>query len=185
MTSNSTRSLALTGAAGLGLSLLSALPAGAHGTAAAGALAGAMHPLLGLDHLLLLGGVGLAAGRYGSQLLLPALGAAVLGSVLGSFGGQLPGAEMLAALAVSALGLALLLGGRWLPVVLSSGVAIHALLHGQASAGASGWWLGALLSSLLVCGSSLWISRRLDQRVSQLAAAALAVLGGVLAIAPL
>ena len=61
MRSSSPRSLLLTGAAGLGLSLLSALPAAAHGHADASGLAGALHPLLGLDHLVLLVGIGLCA----------------------------------------------------------------------------------------------------------------------------
>ena len=51
-------------AAGLALSLLSTLPAGAHGLASAGLAAGASHPLLGLDHLLLLLGVGGAAASF-------------------------------------------------------------------------------------------------------------------------
>ena len=58
MRSSSPRSLLLTGAAGLGLSLLSALPAAAHGHADASGVAGALHPLLGLDHLVLLVGIG-------------------------------------------------------------------------------------------------------------------------------
>ena len=59
MTSNLSRSLLLSSAAGLSLSLLSALPASAHGGADAGLIGGALHPLLGIDHLLLLVGVGL------------------------------------------------------------------------------------------------------------------------------
>ena len=61
MTSTTLRQLAPAAAAGLALSLLSTLPAGAHGLAGAGLAAGASHPLLGLDHLLLLLGVGGAA----------------------------------------------------------------------------------------------------------------------------
>ena len=61
MTPQAPRQLALAAAAGLGLSLLSALPAGAHGIAGSGLVAGASHPLLGLDHLLLRGGSSLQA----------------------------------------------------------------------------------------------------------------------------
>ena len=191
MTSTVSRSLLLSSAAGFGLSLLSALPAGAHGSADAGVIGGALHPLLGLDHLLLLLGVGLTAAQFGPLLLGVALGGALLGSVFGSFGGQLPGAEILAALAVSAIGAMLLLAGKLLRplpavgTVLAAAVAIHAMLHGQEASGIAGWWLGALLASVITIGIGFAAGHRLSQRQNQLAARALAVLGGVLALAPL
>lgn len=191
MTRTTPRSLALAGVAGLTLSLLSALPAGAHGGAQATAMAGALHPLLGLDHLLLLLGVGLSAARFGPQHLLIALGGGLVGSLLGSVGGQLPAAETLAALAVSGLGIALLISLRRtsaLPLlgpVLAAGMAIHGLLHGQESSGTPGWWLGALLSSSVVVGASLLAGRQLQPRLLQAAAAALVLLGGALSLAPL
>ncbi len=80
MTSNLSRSLLLSSAAGFGLSLLSALPASAHGGADAGLIGGALHPLLGIDHLLLLVGVGLTAAQFGPLLLGFAIGGAALGS---------------------------------------------------------------------------------------------------------
>jgi urease accessory protein len=191
MTTKLSRSLLLSSAAGLSLSLLSALPAGAHGSADAGVVGGALHPLLGVDHLLLLLGVGLTAARFGPMLLGFALGGAVLGSVMGSFGGHLPAAELLAALGVSAVGAALLLSDRLqrpLPVigsVLAAAVAIHAMLHGQESAGTAGWWMGAVLASAAAVAASFAAGRRLSQPQTQLLAGALALLGGVLAIAPL
>jgi urease accessory protein len=136
-------------------------------------------------------GVGLTAARFGPLLLGFALGGAVLGSVFGSFGGQLPAAEVLAALAVSAVGAALLLSDklqRPLPVlgtVLGSAVAVHAMLHGQEASGTASWWLGALLASSLSIGLSFAAGRQLSLRQSQLAAGLLVLLGGVLALAPL
>jgi urease accessory protein len=69
--------------------------------------------------------------------------------------------------------------------VLGSAVAVHALLHAQEAAGTSSWWLGALLASALTIGVSFMAGRQLNQRHNLLAAGGLAVLGGVLAIAPL
>jgi urease accessory protein len=181
------RQLALPAAVGLGLSLLSTLPGHAHGSADAGLLAGASHPLLGLDHLLLLLGVGGVAAYVSGSVLLFALGGALVGAVLGSFGGDLPAAEVWAALAVSALGLLLLalqrsqrspqlglVGG-----VVAAAVAVHALLHGQEASGTTAWWLGA------VVGATVLLLRRLSSRWSLTLAAALSLSGLVLALAPL
>ena len=77
---------------------------------------------------------------------------------------------------------------RPLPVVgavLGASVAVHALLHAQEASGTAGWWVGALLASALTIGLSYGAGRQLNQRQSQLAAGALALLGGVLALAPL
>jgi urease accessory protein len=191
MNSNLVRSLLLSSTAGFGLSLLSALPASAHGGADAGLIGGALHPLLGIDHLLLLVGVGLTAAQFGPLLLGFACGGAVLGSVIGSFGGHLPGAELLAALAVSGVGVALWLSNqrmRSLSVlggVIGTAVTLHAMIHGQEASGTAGWWLGALLASALTIAISYAAGNQLNQRQNQIAAAALSLLGGALAIAPL
>lgn len=190
MTSTTLRQLAPAAAAGLALSLLSTLPAGAHGLAGAGLAAGASHPLLGLDHLLLLLGVGGAAAVAGPSLLLVALAAAISGGLYGSLGGNLPGAEVLAALMVSGLGLALAARqGQLLAVVLAGGVVIHAMLHGQEATGSSadllGWWLGASLSSAAVVGASFAVIRQLAPSWGRRLAGALCIGGALLALAQL
>lgn len=192
MTPQATRQLALAAAAGLGLSLLSALPAGAHGVATGGLVAGASHPLLGLDHLLLLLGVGGAAALAGPAVLLAALAGAMGGSLFGAFGGSLPAAEVLAALAVSALGVTLLVRRRQSPllaVVLAAGVAIHAMLHGQEATGTAasllGWWCGAALASTAVVTASFLTLRHLGPSWTLRLAAGLGLAGGLLALAPL
>jgi urease accessory protein len=73
-----------------------------------------------------------------------------------------------------------LLGG-----VVSAAVAIHAMLHGQEASGTAGWWVGALMASAITIAISYGAGRQINQRQSQLAAAALALLGGALALAPL
>jgi len=197
MTTPSLRQLAPAAAAGLALSLLSALPAGAHGLASGGLVAGASHPLLGLDHLLLLVGVGGAAALGGASLLLVALAAAVVGSLFGALGGHLPAAEVLAALTVSGLGLALLARQRnhaissqgVLTVVLAVGVAVHAMLHGQEASGSAsellGWWIGAALASTAVVGATAAVLRQSQPAWALRLAAGLTVAGGLLALAPL
>jgi len=194
MTSTHNRQLLAAAAAGLGLSLLSALPASAHGVADHGLLSGATHPLLGLDHLLLLIGVGAVGSYVGAPVLVFALGGGLLGAVIGSTGGQLPGAEVLAALAVSALGLLTLQLQRLqarpsLTIVgslVAAAVAVHALLHGQeAPHGAIGWWLGALLASSVVVGVTYGALRRLPLRWTMVLGGGLSLAGGVLALAPL
>jgi len=192
MTAQAPRQLALAAAAGLGLSLLSALPAGAHGVATGGLVAGASHPLLGLDHLLLLLGVGGAAALTGPSVLLVALAGALGGSLFGAFGGSLPAAEVLAALAVSALGVTLLIRQRQSPLlaaILAAAVAIHAMLHGQEATGTAanllGWWCGAGLASTAVVMASFLSLRQLGTSWTLRLAAGLGVAGGLLALAPL
>lgn len=190
MMSTTLRQLAPAAAAGLGLSLLSTLPAGAHGLASAGLAAGASHPLLGLDHMLLLLGVGGAAALAGPPLLLVAIGAAIVGGLYGALGGNLPGAEVLAALMVSGLGLALTeRKGQLLAVVLAGGVATHAMLHGQEATGSSAdllsWWLGASLCSAVVVGVSFAVIRQLAPSWGRRLASVLGIGGALLALAQL
>jgi urease accessory protein len=187
------RSLALAAAAGLGLSLLSALPAGAHGLATAGLLQGIGHPLLGLDHLLLLLGVGASAASIDSLLLAFALAGAVLGALFGASGGNLPAAELLAAMAVVAVGLLLLLqrrrGARRPRLALAGGVigaavAIHAMLHGHEAPAAVDWWLGAGVSSAAVVIASFALLQRLPEAWTLRLALLLCIGGGMLALVP-
>lgn len=193
MTLFSSRRLLAPAAAGLALSLLSALPAGAHSVADGGLLAGASHPLLGLDHLLLLLGVGGLASLVGAEVLLFALAGALLGSVIGVLGGQLPGAEVLAALAVTTLGVVLLQCQRsaqppqlgLLGSVVAAAVAVHALLHGQEASAAASWWLGAGLASAAVVGITYGVLRRCDGQWTRLLATGLSLAGLGLALAPL
>jgi len=197
MMSTTLRQLAPAAAAGLALSLLSTLPAGAHGLASAGLAAGASHPLLGLDHLLLLLGVGGAAALVGPSLLLVSLAAAVVGSLFGAFGGSLPAAEVLAALTVSGIGLVLLACQRshqlgrqgLLTVVLAVAVAVHAMLHGQEASGSVsellGWWIGAALASTAVVAATFAVLRQSNPAWGLGLATGLTVGGGLLALAPL
>ncbi len=189
-----TRSLVLVGGAGFGfgLSLLSGLPAAAHGLASTGLAAGFSHSLLGPDHLLLLIGVGAASAAIDAALLSWALAGALLGALFGAFGGSLPLAEGLAGLAVSAVGLLLLQsqrGERSPGLTLAGGViaatvALHAMLHGQEASGALSWWLGSAAGSLAVVLASAAVVRRSPSRWTMRLAPLLCLGGGLLALAP-
>lgn len=191
--SSSGRDLALAGCVGLGLSLLGALPASAHGVAGAGLAGGFSHPLTGLDHLFLLVGVGAASSFVSAQLLLFALAGAVVGALFGVSGGGLPVAELLAALAVSGLGVLILMSRRSgqppsIPAagtVVAVAVAIHAMLHGHEASGASTWWAGALLASGLTVGVTFLLLRRLGTAWTVRLAVLLTVVGALLALGPI
>ncbi len=168
--------------------ILSGHPALAHSTAAGGALSGLSHPLLGLDHLCMLMAVGTAASYISSRLLLWALGGAVLG------------AEVMAALAISAVGALTLLASKVAKasngtvlisvggVVVAIAVAIHAMLHGLEAPKESStvlWWSGALASSMLVCGGTCLLLKSLPVSVTRTAAIAFLAIGALLAFGPL
>jgi urease accessory protein len=180
--------------------ILGTHPALAHGGAAGGALGGMTHPLLGLDHLFMLMAVGTAASFISSHLLLWALGGAVMGAAIGFTGFTVAAAEVMAALAISAVGALTLLIGRFAKtsnpnalttisgVVVAAGISIHAMLHGLEAPKDSStllWWSGALLSSVLVCGGTYLLLKKLPVSVTKAAAVAFLAIGGLLAFGPL
>jgi len=193
--SASARSLALFGAASA-LALLLDLPAQAHGIAHGGIATGFLHPISGVDHLLLLVGIGAAASCISAQLLLWALAGAIGGGVFGAMGGTLPAQEFLAALAITAVAVLVLrclrlqqspqLGAC--AALVAAAVAVHAMLHGlEAPADGSAllWWLGAFSGSVLVSGGSFLALRRLPLAWTRGVCVLLALCGGVAALGPI
>lgn len=174
---------------------LGAPPAEAHGTAGGGALAGLLHPLLGLDHLLMLLAVGTAASQL-SFLLLPwALGGGLIGALAGQGGSTVPLLEPLAALAVMAVAALTLTwsqrgaANRAIPlftgVLVAAGVAVHGMLHGMevpADGSPVVWWAGALLSSVLISGGSALLLRQMPQGWARLVALSTLMAGGLLVV---
>jgi len=188
----SVRSLALLGGA-TALALLLDQPAQAHGLASGGLAAGFLHPLSGIDHLLLLIAVGAASTSISSWLLLWALVGGIGGGVFGALGGGLPAAEILAAMAISAVALLVVRQHRsgqtpalgFCGTLIAAAVAVHAMLHGlEAPAGGSAalWWMGALSGSVLVSGGSFLLLRRLPMAWTRGVAVLLALGGGVAAL---
>ncbi len=175
---------------------LAGQPAQAHGLAHGGIGSGFLHPLAGLDHLLLLIGVGAASAAISSTLLVWALAGAVAGGVFGAMGGTLPFGELLAALAITAVAGSILWAeskgsGPRLSLwggLVAAAVAVHAMLHGLEAPSdhtSLSWWLGAFAGSVLVSGTTLLVLRRLPRTVTNRLALTLALGGGLVAFAPL
>lgn len=185
--------------------VISSTPAQAHvsvaggaavGVGAVGVMGGLLHPLLGLDHLTLLVAVGAAAAAISWQLLFWALAGALAGAAIGSTGGVMPGAEGLAPLAISAVGLLLLAAGKVAKggtgplggVVVAAALAIHAMLHGlEAPQDSSAWiwWGGALVSSACICGGAALLFKQLPAPWIKGLALAFVLIGGALAVGSL
>lgn len=176
--------------------VVSSTPAQAHGGAATGAIGGLLHPLLGFDHLTLLVAVGASAAAISWQLLVWAFAGALAGAAIGATGGVIPGAEGLAALAISAVGLLLLTAGKVASrgtgplggVVVAAALAIHAMLHGLEAPQDSStwiWWGGALVSSACICGGAALLFKQLSAPWNKGLALAFVLIGGVLAVGSL
>ncbi len=99
-----------------------------------GLLSGIGHPVLGLDHLAFVIGVGLAAVLIGSRFALPLffIIATLAGTGLHLMAFDLPAVEFVISLSVAAVGL-LLITGRMAPFAVFAGLfAIAGLFHGHA-----------------------------------------------------
>lgn len=176
------------------LVVLAAVPAYAHiGVGAAtGFLAGAHHPLSGLDHILAMTAVGIWAASLGGRALwavpLSFITAMVVGGSLGIGGVPFPFVEFMIGLSVIALGALVALKVK---VPVSAGMAIvaaFALAHGHAHGTempitASGIEYGAgfvLATAFLhVCGVGLGIvtQKHISPVIARIAGVVIATLG--------
>jgi urease accessory protein len=142
----------------------SVLPAFAHpGHDAIGLVAGVLHPLSGLDHILAMVAVGLWAGSVGGRALLAwplaFVSFVAVGALLGAAGLEAPMIETWIALTVVCLGGVIALGlrasvgaGAWL---CASFALLHGIAHGlEMPRDASGlaYGLGFIASTLALHG---------------------------------
>jgi len=159
-----TRLLALTLAG-----LMAATPALAHHpmggmtpeTLAQGLLSGLGHPVIGLDHLAALVGVGLVASRFARGLTLPAFWIVAMAAGVGLhlMSVDLPYAETLVALSVVIIGLAATIRTT-LPYALTAllfaaGGAVHGYALGESIIGAESTPLAAYLVGLVAVQTAL------------------------------
>jgi urease accessory protein len=165
------------------LLLSSALPAHAHTGVGAvhGVLAGALHPLLGIDHVLVMLAVGLWAALRGGkalwQLPLAFLTAMGAGAGLSMLGLTISAAETAVAGSVLAAGLLVWRNTRMSSALAMAVVAVFALAHGYVhaleltdSADALGYAAGFLLTTAALHGLGLAAGVVAAARVKILAA---------------
>jgi urease accessory protein len=99
-----------------------------------GLLSGLGHPVIGLDHFAAVVAIGClaAAHRTGPYLVIGYIVAMMLGVGAHLMGASVPAAELLVALTVLALGVALLLDRGLSPAVALTAFALVGLIHGYA-----------------------------------------------------
>ncbi|AXO88069.1 urease accessory protein UreJ [Pseudomonas parafulva] len=157
--------------------LMIALPAFAHPGHDSNPLQdGLLHPLTGLDHLLMLLGTGVLAALTGRTLSLPlaTLSAMFGGAVLGHLFGDLVGVETLITLSLVVAAGALLLPSR--QMLLALVMPVFALFHGWAhgvEATPSAFWVFSagfvsVSALLLVAGFGVGCLLRRHSKLQQL-----------------
>ena len=151
--------------------LVAATPALAHhpmggmtpATFMQGLLSGLGHPVIGLDHLAALIGVGLVSSRFARGLALPAfwLVAMAAGVGLHLASADLPHAELLVALSVVIIGIAATLRTTLpyaaIAALFAIGGAVHGYALGESIVGAESTPLVAYLIGLVVVQAALTI----------------------------
>ncbi|MGZ5049800.1 MAG: HupE/UreJ family protein [Methylobacter sp.] len=142
-------------------------------------MSGLLHPLTGIDHLLVLLAVGLIAGKQGGKALLafPAVFFALMaaGASLSMSGVQIPFVESLIALSVVAFGLLSGIGQAQRSQMLFLAASFFAVFHGYAhaaeipaDAGAAMYFSALMLMSAAICAGGCVVGLASGKRVSNL-----------------
>ena len=143
--------------------LLAASPALAHhamdgqipATFVQGLLSGLGHPVIGLDHLAALIGVGLVSSRFARGLTLPAFWIAAMAAGIGLHlaSASVPYGEVFVALSVVAIGMAVsirtTLPYSMMALLFAAGGAMHGYALGESIVGAESTPLAAYLAGLV------------------------------------
>jgi urease accessory protein len=149
--------------------LLAASPALAHhamdgqipATFTQGLLSGLGHPVIGLDHLAALVGVGLVSSRFSRGLTLPAFWIVAMAAGIGLHlaSATLPHAEVLVALSVVAIGIAATvrttLPYALVALLFAAGGAMHGYALGESIVGAETTPLAAYLIGLVAIQTAI------------------------------
>ncbi|MFG1357463.1 HupE/UreJ family protein [Xanthobacter pseudotagetidis] len=124
------------------LAMLAAAPAQAHhmmdgglpSSFAQGLLSGLGHPVIGVDHLAFIVGIGVVVGAFGLNLALPVafVAASAIGVAIHVAGVSLPASELVVAASVVLLGVLLARAAKVSPAVWAALFAVAGLFHGYA-----------------------------------------------------
>jgi len=146
-------------------------------------VSGVLHPLTGIDHLLVLLAVGLIAAKQGGKALFafPAVffGLMAAGALLSAAAVQIPFVESLIALSLLAFGLLVIANDRLRdlahPIILFLGVSFFAVFHGYAHAAeippdsnAIRYFSSLMLMSLVICLGGCIIGLNTGKRMNYL-----------------
>ena len=102
-------------------------------------LEGAAHPLVGIDHLLVMAAIGVVAATAHDRRVAPLtpagfVGGMLVGTVPALLGFEVPAVEVVVAASVAVLGVLIVTAtrnsGLWLPVLAASFGAVHGHAHG-------------------------------------------------------
>ncbi len=140
---------------------------------------GLLHPLTGIDHLLVLMAVGLIAAKQGGKALFafPAVFLALMaaGALLNTYGIQIPFVESLIALSLVAFGLLSSINQKQRAKILFLGVSFFAVFHGYAhaaeipaDAGAVLYFSSLMLMSLAICLAGCVLGLSTGKRINYL-----------------
>ncbi len=149
--------------------LVAATPALAHhpmggatpATVVQGLLSGFGHPVIGLDHLAALVGIGLVSSRCARGLTLPAFWIVAMGAGVGLHlaGAGLPLTEVLVALSVVAIGIAAAVRSTLpygaMALLFAAGGAMHGYALGETVVGAEATPIAAYLAGLVAIQAAL------------------------------
>jgi len=178
--------------------LATAAEAHAIGANAGGFFSGLEHPVFGVDHLLAMFAVGLWGAQIGGRSLweLPVAFPLImsLGGALGIAGIPLPHVEILIALSMLVLGLAVAVAWRPAPWISIAVVGAFALFHGHAHgvelpssanplAYAAGFVVATGLIHIAGIGFGLIIGKAMNGKVSRAAGAAIGLAGAYFLVA--
>ena len=156
-----------------------------------GFTAGVIHPLIGLDHLLGMLGIGLCAGFVGGSARwswpLSFVGFAGQAAYIGHAGYEIPAFEILIAASVILIGL-LLISKKQIStltgIVMSSGIGfVHGYAHGvemPQDVGMATFILGFLLTTILLHGLGVLLSFQLKTASRTLLGGSIAAVGAYL-----
>lgn len=142
-------------------------------------MSGLLHPLTGIDHLLVLLAVGLIAAKQGGKAVFafPAVffGLMAAGALLNTYGVQIPFVESLIALSLVAFALLVSISLKQRSKMLFSGISFFAVFHGYAhaaeipaDASAVQYFSALMLMSLAICAGGCVLGLTTGKRINYL-----------------